>query len=76
MEADPRWKTTFDRVFSILPEKNLQLLTLTATAKLIPNRKSYQMCKPEKEFHVMEEMNVASLMRMFAQKTTFLEKDD
>ena len=34
------------------------------------------MSKPEKEFHVMEEMYVASLMRMCAQKTTFLAKDD
>ena len=32
--------------------------------------------KPEKEFRVMEEMYAASRMRMCAEKTTFLGKDD
>ena len=55
-----RWKTTFDRVYSILPgKKRLWLLTLTATAQLTLNRKSYQLSKPEIEFHVMEEMFAA-----------------
>ena len=77
MEDDPQWKTSFDRVYSILPEKKcLQLLTLTATAQLIPNRKSYQMSKPEKEFHVIEEMYAALRMRMCAEKTIYLGKDE
>ena len=50
--------------------------TLTATAQLTPNWKSYQLSKLEKEFHVMEEMYAASRMRMSAEKTTFLGKDD
>ena len=50
--------------------------TLTATAQLTPNWKSYQLSKPEKEFHLMEEMYAASQMRMSAEKTTFLGKDD
>ena len=37
---------------------------------------SYLLSKPEKEFHVMEEMYAASQMRMSAEKTTFLGKDD
>ena len=41
-----------------------------------PNWKSYLLSKPEKEFHVMEEMYAASQMRMSAEKTTFLGKDD
>ena len=51
------------------------LHTLTATAQLTPNQKSYQLSKPEKEFHVMEEMYASSRMRMSAEKTTFLGKD-
>ena len=57
-------------------KKKLRLLTLTATAQLTPNRKSYQLSKPEKEFYVMEEIDAASRMRMCAEKTTFLGKDD
>ena len=69
-------KTTFDRVYSILPEKKcLRLLTSTATAQLTPNRKSYQLSKPEKEFYVMEEVYLASGIRMCAEKTSFLGKD-
>ena len=49
---------------------------MTATAQLTSNRKSYQLSKPKKEFHVMEEMYAASRMRMHAVKTTFLAKDD
>ena len=62
----------------ILPEKILRLLTLTATAQLTPNRKSYQLSKPEKEFHVIEEMYAALhiSMRMCAEKTKYLGKDD
>ena len=37
-------------------KKCLRLLTLTATAQLTVNRKSYQLSEPEIEFHVMEEM--------------------
>ena len=63
MEDDLRWKTTFDRVYSILPEKKcLRLLTLTTTVQLTLNRKSYQLSKPEIEFHMMEEMYAALCM--------------
>ena len=48
-------------------KKYLRLLTLTATAQLTPNRKSYQLSKPEKEFHVMEEMYAALHMHMCAE---------
>ena len=43
-------------------KKCLRLLTLTATAQLTPNRKSYQLSKPEIEYHVMEEMYAALRM--------------
>ena len=76
-EEDLRWKTTFDRVYSILPEKKrLRLLTLTATAQLTLNRKSYQLSKPEIEFHMMEEMYAALCMCTCAEKTTVFGKDD
>ena len=58
-------------VYSILPEKNLRLLTMTAKAQLTPNRKSYQLFKPDIEFHVMEEMYAALRMCTCAGKTTF-----
>ena len=45
---------------------------MTATTQLTQNRKSYQLFKLEKEYHVMEEMYAASHMRMCAEKTTFL----
>ena len=54
----------------------LQLHALAAAAQLTPNRKSYQLSKPEKEFHVMEEIYKASYMQMCAEKTKFLGKDD
>ena len=54
----------------------LQLLTLPATAQLTTNRKSYQLSKPEKEFHVIEEMYAALRMRMFAEKMIYLGKDE
>ena len=57
-------------MYSILPLKKLRLLTLTATAQL----KSYQLSKPEKEFHVIEEMYAALRMRMCAEKTIYLGK--
>ena len=41
-----------------------------------PNQKSYQLSKPEKEFHMMEEIYVASRMHMCEEKTTLLGKDD
>ena len=72
---DLRCKTTFERVY-ITRTKFLRLLTLTATAQLTPNRKSYLLSKQEKEFQVMEEMYAASRMRMSAEKTTFLGKED
>ena len=53
-----------------------RLLTLTATAQLTLNWKSYQLSKPEIEFHVMEEMYAALRMCVCAEKTTFLGKDD
>ena len=40
-----------------------------------PNWKSYLLSKPEKEFHVMEEMYAASQMGMSAEEMTFLGKD-
>ena len=49
---------------------------MTATAQLTPNWKSYQLFKPEKEFHVMEEMYAVLHMRMCTEKTTFLGKDN
>ena len=41
----------------------------TSTTELTPNQKSYQLSKPEIEFHVMEEMY--PVLRMC---TTFLDK--
>ena len=76
MEDDLQWKTTFDRVFSILPEKNVYNCSFWQPQHMIPNRKFYQLSKPEKEFHMMEEMYAASRMRMCAEKTTLLVKDD
>ena len=52
------------------------LLTLTATAQLTPNPKSYQLSMPEIEFHVMVEMYVALCMWTCAEKTTFFGKED
>ena len=67
---------TFDRVtVYYLKKKNLRLLTLTATAQLTQNRKSYQLSKPEIEFHMMEEMYAALRMCTCAEKMTFLGKD-
>ena len=51
-------------------------LTLADTAQLTLNRKSYQLSKPEIEFHMMEEMYAALCMCGCAEKTTFLGKDD
>ena len=58
---------TFDRV---------KIMFMTATAQLTRNLKSYQLSKPEIEFHVMEEMYVALCICMCAEKTTFLGKVD
>ena len=52
------------------------LLTLIATAQLTPKRKSYQLSKPEIEFHMMEEMYAALCMCMHAEKTTVFGKDN
>ena len=82
MKDDIWQKMTFDGRQSLigLPyitwKKYLQLLTLTATAQLNPNRKSYQLSKPEIEFHMMEDMYAALPMCTFAEKTTFFGKDD
>ena len=54
-------------MYSILPEKNVYDSS-PATAQLTPNRKSYQLSKPENEFHVMEEMHAALRMHMCAEK--------
>ena len=82
MEDDLWRKTTFDGrqpfigLQYITWKKYLQLLTLTATAQLTPNWKSYELSKPEMEFHVMEEMYAALRMSMCAEKMTFFGKDD
>ena len=56
-EDNLRWKTTFDRAtLYYLNKKHLRLLILTVKAQLTANRKSYQLSKPEIEFHVMEEI--------------------
>ena len=57
-------------------KKIFRLLTLTATAELTPNRKSYQVSEPEIQFHMMEEMYGALRMYTCAEKTKFLDKDD
>ena len=49
---------------------------MIATAQLTPNQKSYQLSKPEIEFHVMEEMYAALCICICAKKTTFLGKDN
>ena len=68
---------TFDMVYSILPEKKcLQLLTMTATAQLTPNRNFYPLSQLEIEFHVIEEMYATLCMCMCAEKTAFLGKDN
>ena len=46
------------------------------TAQLTLNRKSYQLSKPEIEFHMMEEMYAALCMCTCAEKTTVFGKDD
>ena len=51
-------------------------LTLTATTQLTPNRKSYQLSKPEIEFHMIEEMYAALHMYTCAEKMTFVDKYD
>ena len=84
LTEDNLWrKKTFDgRQPSIgctvyyLKKKRLRLLTLTATARLTLNRKSYQLSKPEIEFHMMEEMYAALCMCTCAEKTTVFGKDD
>ena len=73
-------KTTFDKRQLLTEDdhlkKCLRLLTLTATAQRTPNRKSYQLSKPEIEFHMMEETYEALCMCGCAEKTTFLGKDN
>ena len=82
MENDLLWKTTVEGRQPLIGlqyinwKKYLRLLTLTATAQLTPNRKSYQLSKPEIEFHMMEEMYAALHMCMCSEKTTFLGKED
>ena len=81
--VDDLWrKTTFDGrqppigciVYYL--KKILRHLTLTATAQLTWNWKSYQLSKPEIELHMMEEMYAALRTCTFAEKMTFLGKDD
>ena len=43
---------------------------------MTPNRKSYQLSKPEIEFHVLEEMYAALCMCPYAEKTIFFGNDD
>ena len=57
-------------------KKGWRLLTLTATAQLTLRKKSYQLYKAEIDFDVMEEMYASSCMRMCAETTTFLGKDN
>ena len=76
MEEDLCQKTTFDRVCSILPETNIYDSSPWQPQHNWPHRKSYQLSKPEKEFHVIEEIYVASRMHMCEEKTTLLGKDD
>ena len=81
-EDDLWWKTTFDGrrpsigLQYITWKKYFRLLTLTATAQQIVNRKSYQLFKPEIEFHVMEEKYAALCICACAKKMTFVGKDD
>ena len=64
-------------VYRFLPEKKCwRLLILTATAQLTPNRKSYKLSTAGIEFNVMEQIYAASSMRVSAEMTTFLGKDD
>ena len=51
-------------------------LNLDSHSTTDPNRKSYQLSKPEIEFHVMDEMYVALCMCAYAKKTTFVGEDD
>ena len=74
MTFDERWLLIGCLVYSL--QKCLRLLTLTARTQLTPNRKSYQLFQPEKEFQVMEKMYAALLMRMCAEKTTYQSRDD
>ena len=57
--------------YIIWKKEKLPLLTLTATAQLTLNRKSYQLSQPEIQFYVMEEMYPALRMCTCAEKTTF-----
>ena len=50
--------------------------TLTATAQLTPNWKSYRLSKPDIEFEAREEMYAALHMRMCDEMTTSLGKFD
>ena len=75
-EEGLQWKMTSDRVTVYYLKKKLRLLTLKATAQLTQNRKSYQLSKPEIEFHMMEEMYATLGMCACAKKTTFVGKDD
>ena len=59
MEDDLQWKTTFHGSIIYYLMIILKSLTLTATAQLTPNRKSYQLSKAEIELDTMEEMYTA-----------------
>ena len=49
---------------------------MTARPQLMLNRKSYQVSKPEMEFHMINIINAALPMRTQTEKTTFSCKDD
>ena len=76
MEDDLRWKTTFDMVTVYYLKKIFTNPHLDSQAQLTPDRKFYRLPRPEIEFHVMEEMYSTLCMCMFAEKTTFLGKDN
>ena len=90
MEDGLWWKTTFDGRRLLMEDDLVTLfgasyitwkncgciLTLKATAQLTPNWKSYQLSKPEIEFHLMNEMYAALCMCTCAEKMISLGKDD
>ena len=49
---------------------------MTTAAQLTPKRKSYQLSKPEIEFHMMQEIYAALRMYTCAEQTIHLGKDD
>ena len=70
MEDDLQWKTTFNRVYSILPEN------FDSHSSTDPDRKFYQLSKPEIEFQVVEEMYATWRMCTYVEKMTFSGNND